>query len=411
MKIKSFLMFTAATMALFSSAMALDTTTYITIAGSTAGRTTVNDQLSSATGVLAVKFNGGQKVPYAFFKTSGTAAAANDKADSYIYVASTGVSPNKKTVIVRCWWQGSASGVNLVSNQVQLNNSLLSATTAVAVDGVQVYPAGYPNAVAPTTCDAAGANTVANFGFSDVKQAATPYQTHTLLESDPIYCLPFVWVKTGTANLASVSNISSQQARVLFTAGLQPLSLFTGVATDTTSIYPAGRDNDSGTRITALVEIGAGAFASLDQYKFTVAANIISAPVEQAPTAGYSSGGDLATLLGANGGGYDVIGYLGISDAATATGAHGVKLWYNGVPFSIENVKNGSYTFWSKYQQISLTTVPAAPANAYDDVKATLFQGLKTTLTGLATTGSGSSIKLTDLNVTRESDGADVIPN
>jgi hypothetical protein len=44
------------------------------------------------------------------------------------------------------------------------------------------------------------------------------------------------------------------------------------------------------------------------------------------------------------------IGYLGLSDASgvPTTGSHpGVYLSYNGVPYSVANILNGTYTFWS----------------------------------------------------------------
>jgi len=401
MKIKSSLMFTAASVALFGSAMA-DTTTYVNIAGSTAGRSTIHAELTSASGPLAVNFNNNTAVPFAYFTTSGSAQSDKAKGDSYIYVASTGTSPTKNTVIVRCWWQGSASGVNLVSNAVQLDGKLLSTSTGVTTAGVQVFPVGYPNQTG-ATCDAASVNTQVHFGFSDVKQAATPYQTNKVTEKD-IYVLPFEWVKTGVAALSGVSNITSQQARVHLTGGgMTDLSLFTGSAGDAgTTVYAVGRDDDSGTRITTLAETGAGVFATLEQYKFTYTSgtNTISAPTDVF-NGGYASGGDLAKVLGATGD--NAIGYVGISDGITATTSPkiGVALKYNGVPFSVDNVKNGSYTFWSKYQMIYKTAPPVGAIK-------TLFDSLQATLIALPTAGNGSSIKLTEMAVDRQADGGDV---
>lgn len=399
MKIKSSLMFAAASVALLGSAKA-DTTTYVNIAGATAVRATVVDELSKATGPLAVNFNGGAAVPFAYFKTSGTAASAANKADSYIFIASTGSTPNKSTVIVRCWWQGSASGVNLVANETQLNNMLLSTGTTVSTGGIQVYPNGYPNATG-ATLDAASVNTKVHFGFSDVHQTATPYQTPKVTEAD-LFVVPFAWVKTGVSALSGVTNITSQQARVHLTGGgATALSLFTGASADAgTTVYAVGRDNDSGTRITTLAEIGAGVFSTLEQWKFTVTSGVLSAPTDVFDD-GYASGGDLATVLAATGD--NAIGYLGISDAATATAGSGVKLNYNGVPFSITNVKNGSYTFWSM-EQMLYKTVPAGTTK-------TLFDSLKTSLIGLATASSGANIKKSEMAVSRQADGGDVTAN
>jgi hypothetical protein len=183
-----------------------------------------------------------------------------------------------------------------------------------------------------------------------------------------------------------------------------PKSLYTGVAADTASVYAVGRDDDSGTRITAFAETGAGAFAAVSQWSFTTAGSgagvTISAPVEVF-NGGFASGGSVGTILG--GSGFNAVGYVGISDAATAITNGAVPLNFNGVPFSVDNVKNGSYTFWSKYQMLRRLTLTGPTLS--------LFNSLKSSLIGLATPVNGSSIKLTDMAVDRQSDGANVTPN
>jgi hypothetical protein len=380
MNTRTSLIATAATLALFSAAKGQ---TVIDITGSTAGRSTINTTL----GTLLT----GESV--AWYTTDGRTVTSAASADGAIYKGGTLLVNSVATpVTVRTFWAGSATGVDYVSNQVQLNNKFLA--TSVTAAGAQLT--GVDIVLAP-----ASAETVAEFGFSDVKQAATVYQTNALAEQTDMYVLPFRWLRT--ADLSGVSNITSQQVRAHYTGlGEVPKSLYTANAADTASVYAVGRDGDSGTRITAFAETGAGAFATVAQWGFTTSGSgasvTISDPAELG-NGGYASGGSVATILG--GAGLNAVGYVGVSDATTAIGNGAVALNYNGVEFTNANVMNGTYTFWCKYQAIRKQTLSGASAS--------LFSSLKTTLVGLAS--GSSSIKLTDMKVTRVSDGSDVLPN
>lgn len=382
MNTRTSLIATAASLALFTAA---NGQVVIDITGSTAGRSTVDAQIKA---LLT-----GETVGW--YTTDDRTAASSSSCDGAIYKGGTilvGVTPT--AVTVRTFWAGSASGVDFVSNQVQLNNKLIA--TSFVPTGVQVAAATV-GLLAP-----ASAETVSEFGFSDVKQAATVYQTNPLAESTDMFVIPFLWLRT--ADLSNVSNITSQMIRGHYAGlGETPESLFTGNALHTDSVFAVGRDDDSGTRITAFAESGVGAFASVSQWSFTVAGTqpslTISSPVEVF-NGGFASGGSVGNILSATGA--KVVGYVGISDGNTAIGNGAVALNYNGVPFSIENVKNGSYTYWSKYQALRKQTLTGASAS--------LFSSLKTALIGAATAGNGSSIKLTDMKVDRQADGSDVLP-
>ncbi|MEI9999470.1 MAG: hypothetical protein WDO13_10040 [Verrucomicrobiota bacterium] len=75
---------------------------------------------------------------------------------------------------------------------------------------------------------------------------------------------------------------------------------------------------------------------------------------------GYSSGGNVSTALGIaedgtttftsgkiNSGSSFFIGYVGLTDAATAIGKGATALKYNGVAYSPTATQNGQYTFWT----------------------------------------------------------------
>jgi hypothetical protein len=381
MNTRTSLIATAATLALFSAAKGQ---TVIDITGSTAGRSTVDSTIKALLTNETV----------AWYTTDGRTLTSSSGADGAIYKGGTlDVGGTATAVTIRTFWAGSATGVDYVSNQVQLNNKFLA--TSITPAGAQLTGANI--VLAP-----ASAETVAEFGFSDVKQTATIYQTNTLAESTDIFVIPFRFVATQTTT--GISNITSQQVRAHFTStGETDKSLFTGVLGDNGQVvYAVGRDGDSGTRITALAETGAGAAATVAQWSFTTDGSgndvTLSDPAEEF-NGGFASGGSVATILG--GTGFQAIGYVGISDATSAINAGGVALNFNGVAYSTDNVKNGSYTFWSTYQMLRQQTLSGATAS--------LFNSLKTTL--IALPSSSSTIKLTDMQVTRAGDGATVYPN
>ena len=167
---------------------------------------------------------------------------------------------------------------------------------------------------------------------------------------------------------ASLTNITSQNARNLFSTGKVALSLFTGASGDEGfSIYATGRDFDSGTRLTALAEVGLGPLATVKQYQpkkggvlATTCCGTLDGPpftiwpagsVNGVPYAvgngGYSSGGELAGgIANSTNGSTAFVTYLGLSDSATAIGNGAHELTYNGIPYSQTAVQEGQYTFW-----------------------------------------------------------------
>jgi hypothetical protein len=375
MKIKASLMATAASMAFVASSSAQ---VIIDITGSTAGRSTIDATIKSAlTGETVAWYN--------VSSTKNTTSSSS--CDGAIYKGGTLLIGGVATpVTVRTFWAGSASGVNYVSNQVQLDNKLLA--TSVTAAGAELE--GVNIVLAPASAD-----TVSEFGFSDVKQAATAYQS-TLLsevgEEESVYVIPFRFVASKDCTF---TNITNQQAVSHFTkGGTTKLGLFSG-GTETTLVYAMGRDNDSGTRITAFAETGAGVFTQSSQYTGTVTGGVLGSMVNVGD-GGYASGGDLASRLA--GSGVLAVGYLGLSDAGTAITAGAKSLTYNGVAFSNAAVQNGTYTFWSYYQQIR-NELPEGPAlSLYETVKAAL----------IALPSGSSSVKLTDMKVERQADGATV---
>ena len=227
--------------------------------------------------------------------------------------------------------------------------------------------------------------------------------------------VPFVWVTNETgASKAGLDNITPQQIDALLSTGYVPLSMFTGAVADAGDIVIAtGRANTSGTRITALAESGYGINRNVNQfYGETYSGDGLALiALSTQGNGGSSSGGTIATLMGKTSAAVSleggdpiplvIISYLGESDANNAVAAGAKKLKYNGVEFTNDNVRNGSYTFWG-YQNL---LNPSGLAGDESTFRTSLIAAIP------ANVGS-AGIATNTMNVTRAgSDGGIVLPN
>ncbi|MBV6497992.1 MAG: hypothetical protein CJBNEKGG_00206 [Prosthecobacter sp.] len=212
------------------------------------------------------------------------------------------------------------------------------------------------------------------------------------------------------ATPAPITNINTQLAQALWSNGTASLAQFTGNAADSgTLVYATGRDPDSGTRLITFAESGIGVDSTVTQYKPTVSGGVITAlaPYPQQVVngitftegnGGESSGGTLVGYFGnVSNLGY-LISYVSTGDAPTAINAGAQELTYNGVPFSLDAIKNGSYTFWC-YQHVM-----------YQQTLATAKKNLANTMADKITT-TYAPIKLSEMNCSRTADGGVVFHN
>lgn len=374
MKTKASLIATAATMALFSSASGQ---TVIDLTGSTAGRSAV----TTAVGALL----DGETVAWSNNASLNSAGRAIFKGTF-----------NGNAVIVRTFWSGSAAGVRDVADAPQLNNAFFQTSYDTVTN---------PGNVASPALASASAETVAEIGFSDVFQSSTSFTTNPLADETSVAVLPFVFMKNNGASSA-ITNVTSENFKAIWGGlGFGPMSLFTGNAGDaSTTVFGTGRNNESGTRITTLAVTGTGVFASLGQWQGTAADPTVLSPFTAitgftAGENGYSSGSSVANLLKrTTSSGQVVIGYVGIADAANATGA--TALSYEGVTYTPGAVYNGQYPFWGYLHQFSRDLSGDAVTQAF-------YDALKVELQ--ANPGSGT-LKIEDMNVERAADGAVITP-
>ena len=369
MNTKTSLIATAFSLALFSAANA-DEPVVIDLTGSTAGRAAV---------VAAVK---------ALLVGESAAWAGNateNRASRQIYFGGTF---NDVPVTVRMFWSGSAAGVRDISNAPELNNSYIAADYATA---------GQNNS-APLA--AASAETVSEIGFSDVFQTSTEFTTNTLASEVQVAVLPFVFMKNDGAP-AGLTNMTPSLFRALYSGlGELRLSMFTGLeADDSHTVYAGGRNNESGTRITSLANC---------YYPLTLDVNQYTGSGDPATLAfvgngGYSSGGDVATLLGSTLAVADtsLVAYVGISDGSTAATGGASYLKFNGVDYTAANVYNGSYSQWGYLHQSTML----------DLSEGTTTTDFYTALQDEITENPGSgTLNLADMRVERAADGAAVTP-
>jgi hypothetical protein len=176
----------------------------------------------------------------------------------------------------------------------------------------------------------------------------------------------FFWVKendSGNSVATRLTNITNQEAGELLAAGRLSLAYFTGNALDNnTDVLLVGRNNDSGTRLDAEAEgvSSAGAFGfgqSTEQQWQPIITSSLVTGVTSVGDAGYASGGSVATaLLTAQHSGatdthsksFILVGYLGLSDKATAVAGGATVLTFDGVDGTVtSNIQNGPYSFWS----------------------------------------------------------------
>jgi len=227
-----------------------------------------------------------------------------------------------------------------------------------------------------------------------------------------------------TGSNSPVSNISSMQARQLLAFGSMSTAQLTGNRADLSGNYLVGRNSDSGTRLSVLGEVGYGANTKPQQYLVNSKSSIQLYPAETINSlalklgeSGYASGGTVADtlILSANyplvndvmgDGTYDanyIIGYAGAGDAlanSAGTPRTNVKvLSYNGVPFTMENIRNGTYSLWT-YEHLYYNSAASSLAQA-------LARSIGSTCLTTAS-ARNAAVKMTDMACERVGDAAPV---
>jgi len=155
-----------------------------------------------------------------------------------------------------------------------------------------------------------------------------------------------------------ITNVTAQQFRALAANGFQPLSMFTGNASDTTNVFLTGRNDGSGTRTTYMAETGVGITTEIKQY-VTVDSSSTALEAIQLVPAGGTNGSPLPV-------GTDIRAYVDGGQTVTQLVANASTVW------SQDTDGNGGYSSGStlrtdmgKTGASGVTVFDAAGANAF----------------------------------------------
>jgi len=292
------------------------------------------------------------------------------------------------TYQIRCTWTGSVAGVIDLGQQNTL--AALPTNTVCSSGGT---------AMVGTEASFATATMVPDAAFSDVYQSSTS-ETATLTDK-VVAVAPFKFIANHGSTL---TNMTPQVFRAIFSTGGVPQSVLTGNPADTNIVIGVGRDSSSGTRATAMAETGYGISNAPSQYIITVSGSTWGASdvVPQSSTGGYTSGGTLAAdMAKASNDGTVAVAYVGVADFL----ATDVELTYNGVAYSAAAVYNGTYTFWTYEHLFTPTRVSGASSGNNLAIK-TFCASLATTL---ASNPGSAGLNPASMNVHRDGDGATVL--
>ncbi|MFZ1072593.1 MAG: hypothetical protein WAO21_04070 [Verrucomicrobiia bacterium] len=215
----------------------------------------------------------------------------------------------------------------------------------------------------------------------------------------PTYVVPLVYVKnTNSADTAAITNLTQRQAVTLETS--IPLGTTYYGGTSTNVVYFVGRNNEAAVRTE--IDLNIYNAGQINTYH----TNSLGQPVlDGSADPGLSSGGAVANTVVVL---TNSIGTVAVQNIKKGLAA----LAYEGVPYSVTNVINGSYPLWgyeNYYYIPSGTGTPSGPQLAvinafYQSVTNSAFQSSTNLVFG------SNFIPNAALQVQRLSDGGQISP-
>ncbi|MGA3179362.1 MAG: hypothetical protein ABSF38_03355 [Verrucomicrobiota bacterium] len=313
----------------------------------------------------------------------GLATAANAAGNKTVYI--TGSTAFRSAIfnslandmsLTVCGPDNSSSNSFTFSGTIADPHGLGFANTGTAVDvfctfagsgtGVQACQQNYTLTFTNTAANGGGVaggsiftEPGADIGMSDVLQADCPPPANGLPTLNPVYApgtshgvavQPFTWVADSQAIALGVNDMAVNTIANAFGNGGSYLSYWTGTAI--TEVYLTGRNNDSGTRITALADVGLNINNLITQNELD--ANGIN--WDNVGNGGYSSGGSVVSAISTSTA-LPAVGYASWSDSDSLKNGANVITFEGqtpgtvGGPWNFIGLENGSYTFWT-YEQM-----------------------------------------------------------
>jgi hypothetical protein len=243
---------------------------------------------------------------------------------------------------------------------------------------------------------AGGLNLAPTVAVSSASPGAVGLPVSPFTVLGPTLVVPYAFIKYPSAALLSdVTNLTQRQAAYLEgAAGTVPISFFGG--TSTNPIYLVARNTASAVR----TEIDANIYFTGTISTWVTNSGGLPIPDPLGALGGQTSGSNVRAQVKAIG---NAIGTVAASDISSDT-----PLAYEGVPFAITNVENGSYPLWG-YENYYLNSGNGAPSAAQYQVITNLFSAV--TNANFQTNSSlfiGNFAPLSGLQVTRSTDGGPI---
>jgi hypothetical protein len=221
--------------------------------------------------------------------------------------------------------------------------------------------------------------------------------------------VPFVYVKNPAKSpaLVNVTNLTQRQAAYLEgAAGYVPASFFGG--TGSSPVYLVARNTAAAVRTEVDLNVYFSGTISTwvtNQSGYATLGGVYtSTPIGQPvpdPNGGQSSGANVRGQVNAI---TNAIGTVAVQDISTLT-----ALNYEGVPYSVANVQNGSYPIWGYERWAYLTAGQGAPSpNQLAVINTLLAAVTNTNYQATNTVFVGNFVPLSGLQVDRSSDGGPI---
>jgi hypothetical protein len=332
----------------------------------------LNPSLHADTEVFIVGGNASQTILYdrtSNVLNGGTITATISSTNSTVrdYVGTIAGQSGLGTVTIHFSLLGGIQGLQDLANQ----------NTETTVGGLNLQPTLAASSASP----------------GSVGLSAAPF---TIL--GPTLVIPYAFIKYPSATaLSGVTNLTQRQAAYLEgsagtnSAGSLPISFFGG--TNTNAIYLVARNTASAVR----TELDANIYFTGTISTWTT--NSAGQPIPDA-AGGQTSGSNVRAVVKAIG---NAIGTVGASDISTD-----IALSYEGVPFSITNVENGTYPLWG-YENYYYNSGNGAPSPGQYQVITNLFSAVtNSTYQTSSALFVGNFAPLSGLQVTRSTDGGPI---
>jgi hypothetical protein len=219
---------------------------------------------------------------------------------------------------IRTSFNGSVEGIRALvtntANPTYYTDIPENLVTAAAINGGQTHngTVGFLKTTAAAQSEIA---------FSDVSKTVTPLSASPLKPSSPAVGVVVFTMLTNEGS--TITNVTSQQFRALLTQGFQPLSLFTGNASDISNVFATGRNDGSGTRTTYLAETGFGVSKPVKQYVTIRSSGNELKAIQLVPVGGVNNPltGNLSAYASSTG------AYVGVGGNVTQSASNASTVW------------------------------------------------------------------------------------